>query len=140
MVRLMAWCLVLCLAIAGQAAAAPKRVDPVAQAINRIKRSAHVTMPAPQVKYTRGRAGKGMTLVNGTPFLLRFYFKGPVTKTVALKPGKSTDIALVVGRYEVAVEAKATKRNVVIRPFYGLHDYRTNSHYWVKIFIKKAKK
>jgi hypothetical protein len=107
----------------------------VAAAIARIRRAPHTALPPAEMQMTTGPVGKGMTLVNSTPFSLRFYFHGPVSKMAAVPAHKSREVALTVGAYEVAVEAEP-KPGYEIRPFYGRHTYQSDAHYWLKVFAK----
>lgn len=108
----------------------------IEQAIDRIKRGPHSSMPPATSQYSDGPVGKGMTLENHTPFNLVFYFKGPVLDMAKVPAGKTADIALVVGRYELAVEAEP-KPGVQVQPFYGKHGYEANAHYWLKLWMKE---
>jgi len=117
----------------------PKPQRNVKQAIERIKKGPHSTLASPEVSYTDGPVGKGMTLENHTPFTVIFYFLGPTQNTIEIAAGKTADIALVVGTYEVAVEAH-NPPGVIVRPFYGHHDYGPNAHYWLKLYTSDPKR
>lgn len=79
-----------------------------AEAIARICRGSYVQMPSPEMARASGPAGKGMTIENGTGYLLRVHFSGPTNRSVEVAGGRSTGVELVVGRYEVAAEAPGT--------------------------------
>lgn len=117
----------------------PKPQGNVKQAIERIKKGPHSTLAPPEVSHTNGPVGKGMTLENHTPFALVFYFLGPTQNTIEIAAGKTADIALVVGKYEVAVEAH-NPPGVIVRPFYGHHDYGPDAHYWLKLYTSDPKR
>ena len=121
----------LAMALAGQAWA-----ETPGQAVDRIKNGQHSTLPPPQSQYTDGPVGDGMTLENHTRFTMVFYFTGPTDKAVRVAPGKSVGVALVVGTYEVAVEAKNTG-NVRVIPFYGRQEYGPDAHYWLKVYLQQ---
>jgi hypothetical protein len=120
----------------GPAAGKPSERKQIEQAIDRIKRGPHSSMPAATSRYSNGPVGKGMTLENRTPFDLVFYFKGPALEMAKVPAGKTADIALVVGKYEVAVEAEP-KPGIRVQPFYGKHSYEANAHYWLKLWVKE---
>ncbi len=56
-----------------------------------------------------------MSIVNATGRLLRVYFKGPTSATIDVPDGKSADVQLSVGQYEVAGEVPGSP----VQPFYG---------------------
>jgi len=112
------------------------REERVQQAVARIKRGPHSSLPPAESQYTDGPVGKGMTIENHTPFGLIFYFKGPVAEMAKVPAGKATDVTLVVGKYEVAVEAEPTP-GVQVQPFYGKHSYQPEAHYWLKMFVSE---
>jgi hypothetical protein len=116
------------------AGAAPARAEPTASAIERIRSGRHADMPPPQMAHAMGSAGKGMTIENGTGHVLRVHFSGPVTKSVDVPDGSSTGVELAVGAYEVAAEVPEAP----IVPFYGKQDYRPNTHYWLRFFVRSA--
>ena len=117
----------------------PKPQRNVKQAVERIKKSPHSTLSPPEVRHTTGPVGKGMTLENHTPFALVFYFLGPTENMIEIAAGRTADIALVVGKYEVAVEAH-NPPGVIVRPFYGRHDYGPDAHYWMKLYTSDPKR
>ncbi len=95
------------------------------EAITRIRQGPHVPMPPPQMVYTSGAPGKGMTIENYTGHLLRVHFNGPICRTVEVPNRQSFAVALVVGSYEVATEVPGT----TILPFYGTQTYQPHAHY-----------
>jgi hypothetical protein len=102
------------------------------EAIARIRGGPHSSMPPPERAPATGPAGKGMTIENGTGHPLRVHFEGPVTRTVEVADGRSADVALAVGRYQVAGEVPGSS----ILPFYGEQTYEPNTHYWLKFFVR----
>jgi hypothetical protein len=104
-----------------------------ADAVARIHRGPHVQMPPPQTAYASGQAGKGMTIENGTGYLLRVHFSGSMNRTVDVPNGQSVGVELVVGSYEVAAEVPGTS----IMPFYGTQTYQLNTHYRLKFFVER---
>lgn len=90
------------------------------EAISRIRSGAHAQMPPPQTAYASGAADKGMTIENGTGYLLKIHFDGPVSRTVDVPNGQSAGVELVVGRYQVAAEVPGSQ----VVPFYGEQSYQ----------------
>lgn len=105
-----------------------------AAAIARIRHGPHAQMPPPQTAYAGGPTGKGMTIENGTGYLLRVHFSGPVNQTVDVPDGQSVGVELAVGSYEVAAEVP----DAPIMPFYGTQTYQSNMHYWLKFFVEQG--
>lgn len=103
-----------------------------ADAIKRIRRGPHMQMPPPQAAYASGGSGKGMTIENGTGYLLHVHLSGPINRTVDVPNGQSVGVDLVVGSYEVAAEVP----DAPIMPFYGNQTYEPNHHYWLKFFVE----
>lgn len=104
-----------------------------AEAISRIRQRPHAQMPPPQTTYARAPAGKGMTIENGTGYLLKVHFSGVANHTVEVPDGKSVGVDLVVGNYEVAAEVPGSS----ITPFYGKQAYQPNTHYWLKFYVQR---
>jgi hypothetical protein len=104
----------------------------VARALARIRSGPHSQMPAPAAIATTGPAGKGMVIVNGTPYPLHVYFRGPVTRHVVIPRRQHRGVALVVGEYEVGAEVPGSG----IRPFYGRQSYRAHTYYEFRFYLR----
>lgn len=102
-----------------------------ADAIARIRGGPHVQMPPPQTAHASGGSGQGMTIENGTGYILRVHFNGPVIRSVDVPDGASVGVELVVGSYEVAAEVPGAP----VTPFYGNQRYEPSTHYWLKFFV-----
>jgi hypothetical protein len=113
-------------------ASLPSACADAASAMQRIRSGPHSSMPMPETATAYGNEGEGMTIQNGTNKTLYVYFVGPVQKTVVIKPGATAGVSLVVGNYEVAVEIP----NAHVTPFYGKQSYKSDTHYWLKFFLR----
>jgi hypothetical protein len=102
------------------------------EAVKRIRSGRHSAMPPPVSRAATGPAGKGMTVENGTGHTVVIHFNGPVTRSVSVPNGLSSDVELVTGDYEVAAEVPGSR----IVPFYGRQSYAPNTHYWLKFFVR----
>jgi hypothetical protein len=78
--------------------------ESAADAVKRIRSQPHSSMPPPERARATGAEGKGMTIENGTGHTLVVHFDGPVAKSVRVDDGRSADVALAVGDYDVAGE------------------------------------
>ncbi len=124
-----------CLAVLGMSVCLVARAESVSQAMQRISHGAHSLMPPSIMQQTSGPVGNGMTVENGTPYALKIYFKGPISKVLTIAPHHSMGVRLLVGAYQVAVEAKSP-RYIRILPFYGRQQYQANAHYWLKLYLR----
>lgn len=111
----------------------PSRAESPSEAISRIRNGTHTQMPPPQTAYASGPMGKGMTIENGTGYLVKVHFDGPVSRTVDVPTGQSVGVDLVVGSYHVAAEVPGSR----IVPFYGEQIYQPHTHYWLKFFVQR---
>jgi hypothetical protein len=106
--------------------------DHVREAIQRIRNGPHSSMPAPSVAPANGPAGEGMTVQNHTSYALTVYFSGATDVSMIIPPGASRDVALVTGKYQVAVEIPDSR----VTPYFGEHTYETRTHYWLSFSLK----
>ena len=105
--------------------------DPAAgDAIDRIRRGNHTTLPTVEEAPAAGPVGKGLTVENHSPFTLQLYFRGPMSHSITIAPGESHGLELLTGEYEVAAEAL----HAPVVPFYGRQSYAPNTHYWLRFY------
>ena len=126
--------LTLLLIICSSAAVTPTvEAETTEDAIQRIRAGRHVAMPTPTSTAAFGPAGKGMTIENQSGHMLHDHFSGPVSRSVVIPSGQTAGVELSIGRYQVAAEVPQPR----IVPFYGEQAYETNTHYWLKFFVRQ---
>lgn len=118
----------LLVALAAPATAGP---DNVSRNLDRIRAGAPGSLPPLETARATGGKGRGMTIVNDTPYALRCFFRGPVSKEVRVPRKSSKDVVLVVGRYDVGIDFPGAP----VRPLFGRQEYAPRTHYWLKVFI-----
>lgn len=95
----------------------------------------YIALPPAQSAPSRSAIASGMvarTVENGTSYVLRVAFSGPVDQEIELQPGEKRSLMLPVGTYRVLGRVSAPN----VLPFFGTQSYEGGAEYPSRFHIQ----